>query len=438
MIVASTVGHSQSGWLDRKFERAMACFAPFEESPHLAVAVSGGADSTVLAMLAASWTKARQGRLSALIVDHGLRPESADEARRVHDRTEALGVTAAVLSWRGDKPHSGIQSAARAARYDLLASWCRSQGVLHLLVGHHADDQAETVAMRAARGSGSVGLGGMSAIVEKPDFRLLRPLLGVTKADLQEWLRQRGVDWLEDPSNRDLRFARARLRCDQTWRKEALRLPDQVARNATVRRKAEAARLQVLARAVTLDPLGFALVDLAPLLAAPVDVAEAALGAVLTCVGGRTYGPASGALQDAWYTLREAPPGKARTLGGCLIQRRSETLVIARETARLPARAPFGPGATCLWDGRFAVHLGIAAPRGAEIGPLGRDRGIALGRTGSGILAPWPALAALPALWVAEKPVSVPIPGSEACGVWPFSAVFRPHRALVSPTFAVA
>lgn len=437
MIVAPTLGHCRSGRLDRQFEQAMACFAPFEESPHLAVAVSGGADSTALAMLAATWTHVRQGRLSALIVDHGLRPESADEARRVRDRIEALGMTATVLGWRGDKPRSGIQSTARKARYDLLAAWCRSQAVLHLLVGHHADDQAETIAMRAARGSGAVGLGGMSAIVEMADFRLLRPLLGVTKVEVQEWLRQRDVDWVEDPTNRDLRFARARLRLDKTWRKEARRLTE-VASNATVRRKAEVARLQVLASALTLDPLGFALVDLAPLLAAPVDVAEAALGAVLTCVGGRTYGPASGALQDAWHALREAPPGKARTLGGCLIQRRSETLVIARETARLPARAPFGPGATRLWDGRFAVHLGIAAPRGAEIGPLGRDRGIALGRTGSGILAPWPALAALPALWVAEKPVSVPIPGSEARGVWPFSAVFRPHRALVSPTFAVA
>jgi tRNA(Ile)-lysidine synthase len=194
------------------FAGLMAPFEPFEREPILAVAVSGGRDSVALALLAHDWARARDGRVVALIVDHGLRPEAAEEAARTLALIDAQGGEGIVLRWTGTKPTAGLQEAARAARYRLLGEECRRRGILHLLVAHHADDQAETVAMRAARDSGPDGLAGMAAQLEQEDLRLLRPLLGIGRSRLTATLRARDVRWVDDPSNADPRFERARLR----------------------------------------------------------------------------------------------------------------------------------------------------------------------------------------------------------------------------------
>src|SRR5438445_7778340 len=141
----------------------MAPFGPFEASPVVAVAVSGGRDSLALALLAQDWTRARGGSVIGLVVDHGLRAEAAAEAAATLCVLSQQGIDGAILHWSGVKPSSGLQEAARVARYRLLRDECRRRGILHLLLGHHADDQAETVAMRAARRSGPDGLAGMAA-----------------------------------------------------------------------------------------------------------------------------------------------------------------------------------------------------------------------------------------------------------------------------------
>jgi tRNA(Ile)-lysidine synthase len=191
------------------FARLMAPFERFEKQPVIAVAVSGGRDSLALALLAEAWAAERDGRMIGLIVDHGLRPESAAEAATTEATLRRHGCEAEILRWSGAKPRTALQEAARAARYRLLREACRRRGILHLLVAHHADDQAETVTMRAMRKSGPDGLAGMSAIVEMPDVRLLRPLLGVGRSRLGATLRARGVPWIDDPSNADPRFERA-------------------------------------------------------------------------------------------------------------------------------------------------------------------------------------------------------------------------------------
>lgn len=194
------------------FARLMAPFEPFECAPILAVAVSGGRDSLALASLAQEWAIALGGRIVGLIVDHALRAESAAEAATTESLLGRHGCEAEILRWSEAKPRTGLQEAARAARYRLLREACRRRGILHLLVAHHADDQAETVAMRAARQSGPDGLAGMAGVVELPEVRLLRPLLGVSRSCLTATLLARGVPWVDDPSNGDPRFERARLR----------------------------------------------------------------------------------------------------------------------------------------------------------------------------------------------------------------------------------
>jgi tRNA(Ile)-lysidine synthase len=132
--------------------------------------VSGGPDSLALAILADRWARARGGEAWALIVDHGLRPESAAEAATVGGWLAARGIPHAVLPWPGEKPTTGIQEAARAARYRLLADWCAAHGCLHLLTAHHRDDQAETYLIRHRAGSFVDGLAGMSVVRELPQF----------------------------------------------------------------------------------------------------------------------------------------------------------------------------------------------------------------------------------------------------------------------------
>ena len=184
------------------------------DAPALVIAVSGGPDSTALLLLAARWRAARRRgpTLLAVTVDHGLRPESAKEAAAVRRLAARLGVPHRTLRWTGEKPATGVQSAARAERYRLLAAAARKSGAHHILTAHTRDDQAETILFRLARGSGLSGLAGMARITLLDELFLVRPLIDVPKARLVATLREAGIGFAEDPSNADPRFARPRLR----------------------------------------------------------------------------------------------------------------------------------------------------------------------------------------------------------------------------------
>jgi tRNA(Ile)-lysidine synthase len=198
---------------------AAALFADLSEAPVLILAVSGGPDSTALLWRAARWRARRKHgpKLIAVTVDHGLRPESAREARAVQRLAAKLGVTHRTLRWRGKKPASGIQQAAREARYRLLADAARKAGARHILTAHTLDDQAETVLFRLARGSGIAGLRGMARLSPVPasgerEPTLVRPLLCLPKSRLLATLAAAKIPFADDPSNRDPRFTRPRLR----------------------------------------------------------------------------------------------------------------------------------------------------------------------------------------------------------------------------------
>jgi tRNA(Ile)-lysidine synthase len=202
---------------------AKTLFAPLAHAPALVLAVSGGPDSTALLMLAARWraTLGNGPRLVAVTVDHGLRPESAAEARAVKRLARTLGVPHRIVRWTGEKPTTGLQQAAREARYALLAAAAKAAGARHVLTGHTLDDQAETVLIRMMRGSGLTGLGAMievtpldriSPSAASADILLVRPLLGLAKARLLATLAREGIAFADDPSNRDPRFTRARVR----------------------------------------------------------------------------------------------------------------------------------------------------------------------------------------------------------------------------------
>lgn len=183
---------------------------PLGDEEPLAVAVSGGADSLALLLLAHD---ALGPRVRALTVDHGLRAESAAEAAQVAAICRTLGVAHATLRWDGAKPVAGVQAAAREARYRLMTDWCEAQGIGWLATAHHADDQAETLMMRLARGAGLGGLAGVRAARPlSPGVTLLRPLLDARRAELAAIVEATGLVPLDDPSNRDPRYERTRAR----------------------------------------------------------------------------------------------------------------------------------------------------------------------------------------------------------------------------------
>jgi len=194
-------------------------FADLEFLPALVLAVSGGPDSTALMILAARWRKTLKNKpkLVAITIDHGLRAEARREAVMVGRLARKLGITHRILRWTGKKPKTGLQEAARMARYRLLAEAARKSHAAHILTAHTLDDQAETVLIRMARGSGLTGLAAMARISALPGDRegrikLVRPLLDVPKARLVATLRAAKIPFADDPSNRDPRFTRARLR----------------------------------------------------------------------------------------------------------------------------------------------------------------------------------------------------------------------------------
>ncbi len=180
---------------------------------NIAVAVSGGGDSLALAILLAEWCSERNITLHALTVDHGLRPESASEAKYVAKTLKPFGVSQKTLMWEGVKPKSRIQEAAREARYALMSNYCQKKKIKFLFVAHHGQDQIETILFRIAKGTGLDGLSGMRPItVLENNLTLVRPLLPVSHQELCDTLKSRKINWIEDPSNENDKYARVRIR----------------------------------------------------------------------------------------------------------------------------------------------------------------------------------------------------------------------------------
>ncbi|HJT13741.1 MAG TPA: tRNA lysidine(34) synthetase TilS [Dongiaceae bacterium] len=414
----------------------MAPFGPFERPPSVAVAVSGGSDSLGLGLLLADWVQARDGRLIVLTVDHGLRAEAAAECARVAEIFAAIpNCSAHILRWDGTKPAHGLQAAARAARYALLADWCRAHGVMHLAVGHTADDQAETVAMRLAHGSGPAGLAGMAALRPERGVRLLRPLMSVSRAAVRDWLRARRQDWIDDPSNELTRFERVRIR--KGLSKEGAQVLIERAQTSGVERDGlERAAAALLAEAAQMSDGGYVAIGLGPFLAAGREIQAMALRQITLSVSGADY---ASDFEDILLSVTKGMGG-ARTRGGCLFQALQGRLCVFREAAAIAANGPVAPGWTGLWDNRFGIRVaaGLSPTAGWTIGPLGEaglrqvaDRfGIRLKRHPM----PLPARLALPALWQGEHLVSQPhLNAGEGLAAWP-----APRHTVTTCGFTVA
>lgn len=338
---------------------------------HVAVAYSGGGDSLALLLVARDWSRDRGVALTALHVDHGLRPESAAEAARAAETAERLGVPCRILRWEGDKPAAGVQAAAREARHRLMAEACAALGASWLLLGHTAEDSLETAFMRMRRTESSRARAGLPAVAPSPAWpegaglALARPLIDARRHALRERLTAQGLCWIDDPSNENMAFERSLVR-------RTLAQLGPVFGAAVVQMSGFASGNSDLARAMALralaafspGPLGTFLVD-RRLLAERHAGGALALEAVLAAVAGEPRPLETHAVERLLDALAPRRPFRGATLGGAAIAPADgDRAVIGRDPGAVLGRGGLAAQPEVrggVWDGRFR----LAGPVGA-------------------------------------------------------------------------
>lgn len=345
----------------------------------LAVGVSGGSDSLFLTWVLKDFCLRREIMLVPLIVDHRLREESTYEAHKVADQLSGWGLAAHILTWKTPRKTS---AAAREARYALLATACHIHGASHLFLAHHQDDLLETVLMREEKGSGWRGCAGFPALSSYLGVSLVRPLLHLTKNVFQDALLTEGITWFEDPSNRNPRYTRTRIRAhvtEMTPEERAKRLSE-IAMHGH-RRNAEAQKLRVLSENnVRWDPLGFLTIRISPFL----EHEETFLAQALWHWIQDISSPREPLRQNALLALSGVIKKEFRTipqksylgcLGGCLFMKSAhDTLCVLREWKRVI------PSVDCvikvssrhnfIWDRRIICTTEVSPPN--ILHPVGR------------------------------------------------------------------
>jgi tRNA(Ile)-lysidine synthase len=334
-------------------------FAAARDVRHVAVAVSGGSDSMALLHLAKAWGDLAGVTVSAVTVDHGLRAGSADEALQVSRWAAQIGVPHVILHWVGEKPRTGIQAAARKARYDLMSEWAGQTGVDCLLTGHTLNDQAETVAMRLKRTTSAASIAGIRPEIMWNHVRVLRPLLRVKREALRGLLRDLQQGWIDDPSNDNSIFERVRMRRELGEDVDALALlADDAQLRLTV---AEGEARQFAMRHVVTHREGYFSVAREGMSTLSVEAADFLLRQFLRSLGG---GEALLAERQRIWAWMAGKGSRRRTLGGVVIAQRFLEILFMREPGRISRGDCLVPDSGILvWDGRFEV----SAPVGSNV-----------------------------------------------------------------------
>lgn len=389
-----------------------ALFSPLSSHMGCVIAVSGGADSMALMHAAARWrdVSISQTRLFAATIDHGLRPESRSEAEFVAAAADKLGLSHCILGWQGEKPASGLQNAARNARYGLLAAFATDNNLTAIVTAHTQEDQAETLMMRLARGSGLDGLAGMAAVTTTGGITIVRPLLDISKVRLKAFLRSIGESWIEDPSNTDIRFERVRVRrALGVLRKQGFDTRAIALSAKRLGRAKDACALAAAAFAashIEVFPEGWARLSFAALKLAPDEIALHVLSKALAGFGGGARPVRLSKIEALHAALLKADDGKW-TLGGCVVRLAKNQITIVREQGRLTdVDSLLAPGDKAIWDGRFEVSCDhrSGVVRVAALGFDGMRR-----LDGPLSQAPKAALRVTPGFWMGDRFISAPL-----------------------------
>lgn len=319
--------------MNQKFIKFMNDFS----GQKLAVAVSGGVDSVCLLC----WLADMGLHPIALHVNHGLRDVAAAEAQYVQDLCAARGIECHVFEWTGDKPTTGLEAAARGARYKMMTDFCRENNVDALLVAHQADDQIETFLMNLGRGSGLSGLAAMRPVTTRDGVKIVRPLLNVWRRELKQYCDDNGIKYCTDAMNSDAKYTRVRIRQNRHLMADALGISDErillaINNLNRVRDAIETNVADLVAtvkngrRAVFLDSFLFDQDD---------NIRLKFIGTLIQQIGGDNYQPRLNSLRRALSYLG----GDCKfTLGHCTVRRLGNRILIVPEGAKTSFRTRHG------------------------------------------------------------------------------------------------
>ena len=332
----------------------------------VAVAVSGGADSLCLCLLAFLWAKEKGVKLFALTVDHRLRPESADEADFVHNVLTEKGIEHTTLVWQGEKPKTRIEEKAREERYRLLLDWCKKKNVPVLLIAHHQDDQAETFFQRLIHSSGVDGLSGIQAKTVRDGIQLWRPLLDFSRKDIQETMKKYfHQKWVEDPSNQSVEYERVRLRKFQNQLDKVGLSTEAVALSARrlsrARHALEQMTLDFWTTHVLCHDAGFIFIDKRDFAPLPEEIALRILNKALTYVSG-----AEARMSQLETLYPQLAKNVCTTLCECVIISNKQGIYVCKEFSRMPKALNVNKDKVCSWAG-FEVYCN----QDVKVAPLG-------------------------------------------------------------------
>lgn len=368
-----------------------------EDQRRLGIALSGGGDSMALLALARDWAQPRGVTLRAATVDHGLRPESRAEAQAAGAAAAALGVAHDILIWSRPAGSGNLMAQARDARLALLGQWAVQHDLDAVALGHTADDVAETLLMRLRRGAGIDGLAAMAPRRGVAGTAFLRPMLAVTRAELRVWLAAQGIGWIDDPSNQNPRFDRARVRQAMAALGLEPQALAQLAGNMSMVRDALDHGARAAAAGVTAAH-GTLRLPRAGFVAAPDELRRRLLVAAVGWVSGAPYPPRREATAAA---LAAVDAGRAATLGGALLQPGRDVIAAMREPA---AARRAGPPVHGIWDRRWRI---APLPPGASVTALGAER--LPDHDWRAADLSWPEAASLPAITWGDGRVLVPL-----------------------------
>ncbi len=302
-------------------------------SQKMAVAVSGGVDSVCLL----HWLAALNLNVVALHVNHGLRTAADTESEYVESLCRDLGVPCHVFHWSDAKPTTGLEAAARAARYKMMTDFCRENDIKYLLVAHQADDQIETFLMNLGRGSGLAGLAAMQPVTSRDGIIILRPLLGVYRTELQTYCDQNNIKYFVDEMNGDDKYTRVRIRQNRHVLSEKLGISDDRILLAIENlSRARAAMDANIADMVATSMFGdYALFSDSFLFDQAYEIRLKFLGTLIQRIGGNDYQPRLNSLRIA---LDKLGTDTQFTLGHCTVRRLGGKILIVREGTKTSFR----------------------------------------------------------------------------------------------------
>lgn len=333
-----------------------ACSVYYNKSiSKICVGVSGGADSLALLLMIDKWSKINRKTVYCLTLDHQLRDESLEEAQFVGDICKKNTIHHVILTWNHnglDIPHTKLENIAREARYKLITEFCQKHDVDAVLTGHHWNDQLETFEMRKEFNSSDCGLAGMSQVRSLANnLLLIRPLLHFSKKHLQDFVKQKGISWKEDPMNSQESFLRVghRNRILSYNREQILDVSQQIISLGKQRNIIEAQAVSFIKQHCELTNYGYASINIDELQKQMIDVQCEVIKRIVWNVGGKKYAPL---ISPIPLTTNKA----INTIGKCLIKKKKTRLYVFRENRQVPV-VTVNNERQILWDNRFLIKF---------------------------------------------------------------------------------